>query len=351
MSIINPLWTAVPGAPASPRPGPGGRPAPRRLTVMNGGVQRFGFLVVPNFSLIALSAAIDPLRLANAVLERRAYEYVVVAATREPVPSSDGIRVVPDCTMADAGEFDAVFVIGPNPLPRQGYGECIAWLRRMAAAGATLGGIDTGSYVLAKAGLLKGYRCTIHWEDRDALLEDFPGMEVSDALFELDRDRHTCSGGICPLDMMTTLLSRPPGSRALAERVTDLLVAQRRGADEKQVVPLRHRLAGGHPLVVSALEMMESNLEEPLSPAEIAGYLGISRRQLERLFSEQLGQSPARKYLQLRLERARRALLRSTRAPEDIAQSTGFVSMAHFITRYREAYGCTPAAERARQRS
>lgn len=350
MSIISLLCTA-PSALSGPRPAPRSRPATRALSMMNGGLQRFGFLVVPNFSLIALSAAIDPLRLANAVLERRAYEYVVVAATREPVPSSDGIRVVPDLTMAEALDFDAVFVIGPNPLPRQGYGECVAWLRRMAAAGATLGGIDTGSYVLAKAGLLKGYRCTIHWEDRDALLEDFPGIEVSDQLFEMDRDRHTCSGGISPLDMMTTLLSRPPGSRALAEQVSDLLVAQRRGGEEKQVVPLRHRLAGGHPLVVSALEMMESNLEEPLSPAEIAGYLGISRRQLERLFSEQLGMSPARKYLQLRLERARRALLRSSRAPEDIAQSTGFVSMPHFITRYREAYGCTPAAERAKHRS
>jgi transcriptional regulator GlxA family with amidase domain len=319
--------------------------------MMNTGHQRFGFLVVPNFSLIALSSAVDPLRLANGVLERRAYEFVVVAATTEAVPSSDGIRVVPDCTMAESGDFDAVFVIGPNPLPRRGYGESSAWLRRMAAHGAALGGIDTGSYVLAKAGLLKGYRCTIHWEDRDALLEDFPGIEVSDQLFEIDRDRYTCSGGVSPLDLMTTLLSRPPGSRRLAEQVTDLLVAQRRSPDEKQVVPLRHRLAGGHPLVVSALELMDNNLEEPLSPREIAGYLGISRRQLERLFSEQLGMSPARKYLQLRLERARLALLRSTRAPEDIAQSTGFVSMPHFITRYREAYGCTPAADRARRRA
>ncbi|WP_235971773.1 GlxA family transcriptional regulator [Azohydromonas caseinilytica] len=316
---------------------------------MNTRHQRFGFLVVPNFSLIALSSAVDPLRLANGVLERKAYEFVVVAATAEPVPSSDGIRVMPDCAIAQSGEFDAVFVIGPNPLPRLGYRESTAWLRRMAAQGAALGGIDTGSYFLAKAGLLAGYRCTIHWEDRDALLEDFPGIEVSDQLFEIDRDRYTCSGGISPLDLMTTLLSRPPGSRSLAEQVTDLLVAQRRSPDEKQVVPLRHRLSGSHPLVVSALEMMENNLEEPLSPVEIADYLGISRRQLERLFGEQLGMSPARKYLQLRLERARLALLRSTRAPEDIAQSTGFVSMPHFITRYREAYGCTPAADRARR--
>ncbi|MEJ8837452.1 GlxA family transcriptional regulator [Ramlibacter sp. AN1133] len=318
---------------------------------MNARSQRFGFLVVPDFSLIALSSAVDPLRIANGVLERRAFEFVVVASSREPVSSSDGIRVVPDCSMADADDFDAVFVVGPNPLPQRGYGETTAWLRRMAARGAALGGIDTGSYFLARAGLLKGYRCTIHWEDRDAMLEDFPGIEVSDQLFEIDRDRYTCSGGVSPLDLMTKLLSQPPGSRTLAEQVRDLLVAQPRSTEDKQVVPLRHRLGGSHPLVVSALELMENNLEEPLRPAEIARCLGISRRQLERLFDEQLDVSPARKYLQLRLERARTALLRSTRAVEDIAQSTGFVSMSHFITRYREAHGCTPAADRARRRA
>lgn len=317
---------------------------------MNARSQRFGFLVVPNFSLIALSSAVDPLRIANGVLERRMYEFLVVAPSREPVSSSDGIRVVPDCSMADGDDFDAVFVIGPNPLPQRGYGETTAWLRRMAARGAALGGIDTGSYYLARAGMLTGYRCTIHWQDRDAMLEDYPGIEVSDQLYEIDRDRYTCSGGVSPLALMTALLSRPPGSRTLAERVTDLLVAQPRSSEDKQVVPLHHRLGSSHPLVVSALELMESNLEEPLSPVEIARCLGISRRQLERLFGEQLGVSPARRYLQLRLERARTALLRSTRALEDVAQSTGFASMPHFITRYREAYGCTPTADRARRR-
>lgn len=308
--------------------------------------QRYGFVLVPNFSLIALSSAVDPLRLANGVLERRAYEFVTVGVNAEPVRSSDGIRVLPDRTLADAGDFDAVFVVGPNPIPRRGFGEVTAWLRRMARRGVAIGGIDTGSYFLARAGLLNGYRCTIHWEDRDVLMEQFPEMIVSTHLFEIDRDRYTCSGGVSPLDLMTVLLSRSPGSRALAARVSDLLVAQQRSPDESQVVPLRHRIAGADPRLVDALEMMESNVEERLTPLEIANYLGVSRRQLERLFQAQAGTSPSHKYLEIRLERARLMVLRSQRSLDEIAAATGFASVGHFITRYRAMFGKTPASER-----
>jgi AraC family transcriptional regulator, glycine betaine-responsive activator len=292
-------------------------------------VQRYGLLLVPNFSLIALAAVVDPLRLANGVLGRKAYEFVTLGAG------------------ADGGAFDAVFVIGPNPIPKRGFGEISNWLRRHAARGVALAGVDTGSYFLARAGLLDGYRCTIHWEDRDALLEQFPQLMVSDHLVEIDRDRYSCSGGVSPLDLMTLLLSRPPGSRALAEQVSGLLVAQQRSPDERQTVPLRQRFRHVPRPLIDALEMMESNIEEPLTPAEIASYLGLSRRTLERLFERQLGVSPAQKYLELRLERARLAMLRGSRSLEEVAQSAGFATLSHFIARYRQAFGKTPAAERA----
>lgn len=310
-------------------------------------LQRYGLLLVPNFSLIALAAVVDPLRLANAVLGRKVYEYVTVGAGLEAVASSDGIRVLPDRSLADGGMLDAVFVIGPNPIPRRGFGDVSNWLRRQAARGAALGGVDTGSYFLARAGLLDGYRCTIHWEDRDALLEQFPQLIVSNHLVEIDRDRFTCSGGVSPLDLMTLLLSRPPGSRALAAQVSDLLVAQQRSPDERQTVPLRQRYSHAPGPLVDALEMMESNVEEPLKPDEIAGYLGVSRRTLERLFQRQLGLSPAQKYLEIRLERARLAMLRGNRGLDEVAQSVGFASPSHFIARYRQAFGSTPAADRA----
>lgn len=317
--------------------------APRPSTEL----QRYGLLLVPNFSLIALAAVVDPLRLANAVLGRKTYEYVTLGASLDAVASSDGIRVLPDHALVDSGLLDAAFVIGPNPIPRRGFGEVSAWLRRQAARGVALGGVDTGSYFLARAGLLDGYRCTIHWEDRDALLEQFPQLIVSNHLVEIDRDRYTCSGGVSPLDMMTWLLSRPPGNRALAAQVSDLLVAQQRSPDERQTVPLRQRFSHVPKPLVDALEMMESNVDEPLKPDEIAGYLGMSRRTLERLFQRQLGMSPAQKGLEIRLERARMAVLRGSRSLDEVAQSAGFASTSHFIARYRQAFGSTPAADRA----
>lgn len=310
-------------------------------------LQRYGLLLVPRFSLIALSSVVDPLRLANSVLARPTYGWVTLGLTTDPVMSSDGIRVLPDASIADGLGFDAVFVIGPNPIPRRGLGDIAAWLRRQAARGVALGGVDTGSYFLARAGLLNGYRCTIHWEDREVLLEHFPQLIVSDRLFEIDRDRYTCSGGVSPLDMMIWLLSQPPGHRELAERVADLLVAQRRSPEDAQTIPLRSRLAHAPPAVLDALQMMQSNVEDLLDIEEIARVLSLSRRQLERLFKAHLGTSPSSKYLELRLARARLAVLRSHRSLDDIAQSCGFATLSHFIARYHRAFASTPAADRA----
>lgn len=309
-------------------------------------VQRFGFLLIPNFSLIALSSAVDPLRLANMALGRIAFEWATIGLRNEAVLSSGGIRVLPDQVMGESSRFDTVFVIGPNPLPKHGYGETTRWLRQLAAQGITLGGIDTGSYYLAKAGLLNGYRCTIHWEDREALVKEFPALLVSSHLFEIDRDRYTCSGGVSPLDLMTFVLRRPPGSRELAQQVSDLLVSHQRSKDENQTLPIRYRYANMPAVLLEALEMMESNVEEPLSPIEIAGYLNVSRRQLERLFEQYVQTSPSRKYLEIRLARARLSVLRTSRRIDEISQLCGFATPAHFIARYREIYGNTPLAER-----
>ena len=314
-------------------------------------LHRYGLLLVPNFSLIALAAVVDPLRLANGVLGRKVYEYVTLSTGLEAVASSDGIRVLPELALTDSGPLDAVFVIGPNPIPKRGFGDISNWLRRQAARAVALGGVDTGSYFLARAGLLDGYRCTIHWEDRDALLEQFPQLIVSNHLVEIDRDRYTCSGGVSPLDLMTLLLSRPPGNRDLAAQVSDLLVAQQRSPDERQTVPLRQRFSHVPGPLIDALEMMENNVEEPLKPDEIAGYLGVSRRTLERLFQRQLGMTPAQKYLEIRLERARLAMLRGSRSLDEVAQSVGFASPSHFIARYKQAFGKTPAADRAARQS
>ncbi len=312
-------------------------------------IKRFGFLLIPNFSLIALSSAVDPLRLANAALTRKTFEYITVGLNDGVVVSSDGIKVVPDESISALTTFDTVFVVGPNPIPKRGFSETTRWLRAQAARGVTLGGIDTGSYYLAKAGLLGGYRCTIHWEDRDTLLDEFPDLIVSTRLFEIDRDRYTCSGGVSPLDLMTYLLSRPPGGRELAQQVSDLLVSHQRSPDENQSLPIRYRYTNLPKPLLDALELMESNTQELLQTQEIATYLCISRRQLERLFAQHLQLSPAQKYLEIRLRRARTWVQRSNHKIDQIAELCGFASTAHFIARYKEVYGQSPHAERLAQ--
>ena len=312
------------------------------------GVRKYGFLLLDNFSLIALGAAVDPLRIANMIVGRRVYDYQLIGTGGDFAQSSDGIKVLPDATIADPGSFDAVFVVGPNPIPRKGIGAVLDWLRLHARSGTALGGLDTGSYFLARAGLLNGYRCTIHWEDQDVLLGQFPKLIVSNRLYEVDRDRYTCSGGVAPLDLMVHLLGMPPGSHSLAARVLELLVAERRSHEQRQRTSLRQYMGAEHVKLDEGLQLMESNVEEPLSVAEVASYLGVSQRQLERWFNERLGKTPAQAYLEIRLLRARQLLYRTAKPLEEVCARTGFASMTHFATRYKAQFEISPMADRRR---
>jgi len=311
-------------------------------------VTKYGFLLLDDFSLIALAAAVDPLRIANTVVGRRVYDYQLIATCGDFVQSSDGICVRPNVTMADSGSFDAVFVVGPNPIPRRGIGAVLDWLRLLARHGTALGGLDTGSFFLARAGLLNGYRCTIHWEDQDVLMEQFPMLTVSNHLYEVDRDRYTCSGGVAPLDLMVHLLGMPPGSRSLAARVLELLIAERRSHEQRQRTSLRQYMGAEHAKLDEALQVMESNVEETLTVAEIASYLRVSQRQLERWFHERLGKTPAQAYLEIRLLRARQLLYRTSQPLEEICARTGFTSMTHFATRYKAQFQIPPSVDRRR---
>jgi transcriptional regulator GlxA family with amidase domain len=308
-------------------------------------------LLLENFSLIALAAAVDPLRIANMIIGRRVYDYKLIACGGDFVQSSDGIRLLPDATTADCESFDAIFVVGPNPIPSRRNGAVIDWLRLQSRNGTALGGLDTGSYLLAQAGLLNGYRCTIHWEDQDALTERFPRLTVSNRLYEVDRDRYTCSGGIAPLDLMVHLLGLPPGSRSLAARVLELLIAERRSHEQRQRTSLRQYIGAEHAKLDEALQIMESNVEETLAIAEIASYLRVSQRQLERWFHERTGKTPAQVYLQIRLLRARQLLFRTARPLEEICARTGFTSITHFSTRYKAQFRISPIADRKRYQS
>lgn len=312
--------------------------------------RRFGFLLVDGFSLISFAAATEPLRMANLAAGEARYHWSSLSADGAAVRSSSGVLIHPDHSLDQKGlsrRFDAIFVCGSNPLPPKIDASVLQWLKFMARDGVALGGICTGSYWLAKAGLLDGYLCTLHWEDAERFLADFQKTTVSSRIFEIDRDRYTCSGGVAPVDLMLSLMAREKTGRALAASVAELMVCDRiRDANDVQRIPLRQNLGTGHPRLLEAVSLMESNLEEPLSMAELARYVRVSGRQLERLFGEYLKCSPSSYYLLLRLRRARRLLLSSSIPIIDIAATCGFSSVSHFTRRYRECFGISPGRER-----
>ena len=220
----------------------------------------------------------------------------------------------------------------------------------MAALGLPLGGIDTGAYLMAQAGLLNGYRCTIHWEDHEALAEQFPQVIVTQHFFEVDRDRYTCSGGVAPLDLMTYLLTQAPGSRQLANEVANLLVVERRSLTDVQTVSIIHQERVTHPAAVEALRLMEANVSEPLTITEIAQFAGMPLRSLQRLFRQQFAKSAERIYLDIRLSHARILVQRSDKSIRDIALETGFASPSHLTARYTPRFGAAPQKDRANRR-
>ena len=304
---------------------------------------RFGFLMVPKFSLGALSSAIEPLRLANYVSGQQLYEWRTVSMDGDAVASSAGIGVAADLSMADAAaHLSTLFVCGGIETHRFEDARLATWLRQIERRGTNIGALCTGSHILARLGLLDGYRCTIHWENLPGFTEDFPSIDVSEDIFVIDRNRYTCAGGMAASDMMLSFINGEHGYE-LAAAVSEALVCERiRGEDDHQRMALRLRLAVSQPRLLSSINVMSENIEAPLSQTELAREIGLSTRQLERLFLKYLNCTPSRYYLDMRLNRARALLQQTCMSVTNVALATGFVSASHFSKSYRVQFGHAP---------
>ncbi len=313
--------------------------------------QRFAFVLIPNFSMIAFTSAIEPVRIANRLSGRELYGWQVVSKEGGPVRASNGVLVYTDQGLADvdirtSSNTPMIIVCAGMGAERYRDKELFAWLRRADRSGAVIGAVCSGAYVLARAGLLEGRKCTVHWESLPGFMEDFPEIDVTADLFEVDENRVTCSGGTAALDLMLNLIRREHGQE-LATKISEQCLLDRiRQPHDHQRMPYRVRLGVHNPKLIAAIEMMESNVEEPLNQEMLARYIGLSRRQLERLFRKHLGRTPAQYYLELRLERARHLLYQTAMPIMNVAFACGFVSASHFSTCYRQMYGKTPRAER-----
>jgi transcriptional regulator GlxA family with amidase domain len=221
-------------------------------------------------------------------------------------------------------------------------------LRSLARARVPLGGLCTGTFSLAKAGLLDDYRCAVHWENMAAMREEFPRTVFAPELFIIDRDRYTCSGGVAPLDLMLNLIKSRFGNDLAASISEQFIVERIRDANDRQHVPVLARVGRGHDKLVQAAVLMEANTEEPMSLDELATCVGLSRRQLERLFKKHLNCAPTRYYLEIRLRRARELLLQTDMSVLEVTAASGFQSAPHFSKSYRGLFGHPPSAERNR---
>lgn len=307
----------------------------------------YGFLVVSNFSLIAYAAAIDTLRLANRVADKTLYTWQTLSVDGEPITASNGLVVTPNRPGSNLVDtYEAIFICGGSKVNLSWTKPMAECLRSLSKKKMALGSLCTGSYLLAKSGVLDDYRCTIHWDRLASTREEFPKLNLTDDIYEVDRDRYTCAGGTASIDMMLYLISQHHG-KALVSGISELMLLDRvRSMQDHQRIPLRQKLGTSQPRLTEAVLLMESNLEEPLSPDELASYVTISRRQLERLFRSYLHCTPTQYYLGLRLRNARLLLLQTEKTIVDISLACGFASAPHFSKCYRDLFGLPPRDER-----
>ncbi len=312
------------------------------------GVQDVGFILLPGFALMSYAAAVEPLRAANIVAGRDVYRWTSFSPTGADAMSSSGAYVpcAPLPSRHDA--LHTLFVIaGGNPVDWK-LPKVNGCLRALARRGVRLGGISGGPYVLAAAGLLSNRRFTLHWEHAPALMEAFPELSPEPARFIIDRDRLTCGGGVAPLDMMHALIAERFGD-AFARGVSDWFLHTHVGLpSEPQRASLAERYGVHHAGLIAALEKMENTIATPLGRAAIASSAGITPRHLDRLFATHLGTTFSAHYRRLRLDHARSLLRQSALSATEIAVACGFSGGGHFARSYKDEFGVSPTAERAR---
>ena len=308
-----------------------------------------GFILCPDFTLSALSLFIDTLRLASDREDRSGRvhcDWQVMSPHGNLIRSSCGIHVSPTSRLLDPAGFDYVAVVGGLLGKEQSHAEIVTYLRQASRAGTKLIGLCTGSFVLAAAGLMKHRTSCVSWLHYSDFTERFPNLAVSSREIYLEDKRViTCAGGSSVADLAAELVRRHVGVSAEKNAVEILHIERLRvGKDVQPRNPMDLPISDGR--IKSVLAYMENNLENPVSVAQLASYMGVSRRQMERIFELDLKLSPVAAYMRLRMQRASELLARTNRPLVEVAFDSGFDNSSHFTRRFRTMFGCTPTAFR-----
>jgi transcriptional regulator GlxA family with amidase domain len=309
----------------------------------------FLFYLAPEFTMLAFTSALEVLRLANQVLGYETYKWQLVSDRGDPVIASCGISINVDISLAQAKELTSkgdrprmVVVCAGRNVQIHRNRSIDHWLRSCRLRGIELGAVCTGAYLLGQAGVLRDKRCTIHWENFPAFSEQFPDALPSSQIYEVDNGIYTCAGGTASLEMMLHIVGQDFGSKAATEVCELAIVASVRDKSERQRLPFSLAQSVKNPALKSLVYAMEENLVETLPLGDLALRVGLSRRQIERLFRCEFDCSPARFYIRLRLERAKSLLEQTTMPVVDVAIACGFVSASHFSKMFRSVLGVSP---------
>jgi len=310
--------------------------------------RHFIFILIEDFAHLAFSNAVEPLRIANLIKGEALYSFSLGAEGGQSVRASNETVTLVNHGVDDLPRCDRLFVLSGLQMRNRITPALLAMLRRERARGSNIGALCSGAYILAKAGFLDGQKCAIHWDYHDSFMEEFPDIPLVRNVFVADEKYITASGGSATADLMLHLIERDHG-RDLAVAVADQMVyTAAREATAEQRVSLQSRNGMRNPHLTKAIARMQDHIEDPISPSVIAEDLGISTRQLERLFGRYLNTSPKKYFMELRLERARHLLLQTEMSVTEIACACGFEATGHFARVYKGAYGVTPTGQKAK---
>lgn len=313
--------------------------------------RRFVFLLLDRFTMLAFASAIEPLRIANRMVGREVYRWKLAGEGGDVAVCSNGAAFKLDLGLDEIDRDDVLLVCGGMDVQKATTRGVLNWLRREARRGVTIGGLCTGAYAIAKAGLLDGKKATIHWENQDGFLEEFEEVKLTKSVFVMDGNRWTTAGGTSSLDLMLKVIAADHGEDVANSVADQLIYSTIRTDQDTQRLSIPTRIGVRHPKLSQVIQMMEGNIEDPMSPAELAELVGMSTRQLERLFRRYLNRSPKRYYMELRLQKARNLLMQTDMSVINVALACGFASPSHFSKCYRAHYNTTPYRERGTQGS
>ena len=308
--------------------------------------RKFVFVLMEHFTLLSFSSALDALRIANRMSGKKLYDWTFIGENEEFVSCSAGTQFKLDTTLIELHRDDTILLCGGTTIQESTTKKLIGWLRREARRGLVIGGLCTAAYPMAKAGLLDEKKATIHWENQDSFAEEFLEVELTKTVFVCDGNRYTTAGGTSSIDLLLKIIADDHGEE-LANSVADQMIySSIRTDQDTQRLSVPTRIGVRHPKLSKVIQMMEINIEEPMSPSILAKDVGMSTRQLERLFRRYLDRSPKRYYMELRLQKARNLLMQTDMSVINVALACGFASPSHFSKCYRAHYDTTPYRER-----